>query len=127
MSSVKTRRTSRLSVAISLVLHSAVVVGLVVFAAREGMLGKQLKTLSVTIVPKEPPPEKPKEKPVEPKPLAEQPKADPNPPPLAPNPEPPKPVVTAPPVSAQVPPAAVAPSVAPPPAELASFDFDGGK
>lgn len=126
MSSLNARkRTSRLSLAISVVLHSAIVIALVVFAAREGMLGKQLKKLSITIVPKEPPPEKPKEKPVEPKPLVEQPKANPNPTPATPNPEPPKTLASAPPVSA--PPPAVAPSVAPPPAELASFDFDGGK
>ena len=59
----KDKRTSRLSVAISLVFHSVIIGALVFIAAREGILGKELKKIAVTMVPKEKPPEeKPKEK-----------------------------------------------------------------
>lgn len=56
----KEPKVSKLSAAISLVLHALIIGGLVFFAAREGMLGKQLKKIAVTMVPKEKPPEKPK-------------------------------------------------------------------
>lgn len=122
----KQKRASRLSVGISFLLHAAIILALVFFAAREGLLGTQLKKITVTMVPKEKPPEPPKEKPPEPKPQVEPPK--PETPKTAPVPQPQGPpavakTVTAPPSSA--PP--VAPSVAPPPAEVPSFDFAGGK
>ena len=119
----KQKRTSRLSIAISAVLHAAILVALFFFAAREGMLGKQLKKISITMVPKETPPEKPKEKPPEPKPLFEPPKTQPIQPQTVPPPEIAKTQPAT--VSATASPAAV--SVAPPPAEVSSFDFDGGK
>ena len=116
----KSRRSSRISVIISAVFHLLIVAVLVFFAAREGLLGKQLKKIAVTMVPKEKPPEKPKEKPPEPKipvePLkTETPKAV-----QIPAPQTAK-------TSAAPPPASVAPSAAPPPATIASFDFEGGK
>jgi hypothetical protein len=119
MDSGKQKRTSRLAVAISAVFHGLIIIALVIFAAREGMLGKQLKKFAVTIVPKEKPPEKPKEKPPEPKPQIEPPKTV-----VAPPAEVAKPAAA----KATPPPAAtVAPSVAPPAAETPSFDFEGGK
>lgn len=105
---------------ISLVVHSVIIVALFFFAAREGMLGKQLKKIAVTMAPKEKPPEKPKEKPPEPK--AEPPKEETK---VAAAPK-----VEVPPVikMAAPPPSAVAPAVAPPPSALAGLDFnDGGK
>ena len=96
---------------ISFVIHAAVVLVLLYFAARSGFLGHQLQKISVQLV-KEPP----KPKPPPPPPKIEPPKV-----------EPPK-VVAAPKVEA--PKAAPPPSqpvVAPPPTELPSFDFAGGK
>jgi outer membrane biosynthesis protein TonB len=86
------------------------------FAARQGLLGKQMKKIAVEMV-KEKPPEKPKE--------PEKPKVEP------PKVETPK-VVEKPKVmeeaKAAPPPSTVAPpTVAPPAAELPSFEFEGGK
>ena len=84
------------------------------FAARQGLLGKQLKKISINMV-KEKPPEKPKEPD---KPKIEPPKVV----------EAPKPVVVPKPVEEAKAPASVAPPVvAPPAAELPSFEFEGGK
>lgn len=98
---------------ISFAFHAALVLVLLYFAARQGLLGKQLKKITVEMV-KEKPPEKPKEPP----------KVEP------PKIEPPK-VVEAPKVAeapkVQAPPAAAPPTVAPPAAELPSFEFEGGK
>lgn len=117
----KQKKTSRLSVVISLVFHAILIGGLVFLAAREGMLGKELKKIAVTMVPKEKPPEeKPKPKEPEPKPQVEEPKPDQPQPVLAPRTE--TPHVTAP---AAAPTAA--PAAAPAAAALPSFDFEGGK
>src|SRR5713101_6047749 len=97
------RNSSRVNLLISFVFHSAIVVALVYFAAREGLLGKQLRKIAVEMV-KEKPPEKPKEK--EP----ERPKEEP------PNPEARK-VAEAPKVELPK----GAPQTPPPPAEVASF------
>jgi len=113
--------STKVNLCISFTFHALIVLALVFFAAREGLLGKQLKKISVEMV-REKPPEKPKEPE---KPRAEPPKA-----------EPPKlveaPKVQAPkeePVHASPPPmvAAAAPLVAPPTEELPAFAFDGGK
>ena len=117
----KEKRTSRLSVVISMVFHGVIIGALVFVAAREGILGKDLKKIAVTMVPKEKPPEKPKEKLPEPKPEVEPPK-----------PEQSKPVETVPQIAkAEItpPPAAVtaAPVAAPAAAALPAFDFEGGK
>ncbi len=116
----KAKRASRVSVAISAGFHLIIVGVLLFVAAREGLLGKQLKKIAVTMVPKEKPPEKPKEKPPDPKiavePVkVEQPKTA----------QMPAPQVAK--TTGAAPPAAVAPSAAPPPATLGSFDFEGGK
>lgn len=118
----KDKRTSRLSAMISLVFHGIIIGALVFIAAREGMLGKDLKKIAVTMVPKEKPPEeKPKEKPPEPKPEIEEPKPDLPKPVIAPRTEVAK-AATEPPPAATAPPAA-----APAAAALPAFDFEGGK
>jgi hypothetical protein len=113
--------STKVNLLISFTFHSVIVLALVFFAAREGLLGKQLKKISVEMV-REKPPEKPKEPEktheeppkVEPPKLAEAPKVQ------APKEEP----VHAPPAVAAV---AAAPAIAPPAAELPAFAFDGGK
>jgi hypothetical protein len=110
----KKRNSSKVNLMISFVFHAVIVVTMFYFAARQGLLGKQMKKIAVEMV-KEKPPEKPKE-PEKPKvepPKVESPKAE-----IA------KVVgaskVTAPPVVAP-------PTVAPPSAEMPSFEFEGGK
>jgi hypothetical protein len=113
--------STKVNLLISFTFHSVIVLALVFFAAREGLLGKQLKKISVEMV-REKPPEKPKEPEktheetpkVEPPKLAEAPKVQ------APKEEP----VHAPPAVAAV---AAPPAIAPPAAELPAFAFDGGK
>jgi outer membrane biosynthesis protein TonB len=105
---------------ISLGFHAAIVLALIFFAAREGFLGKQLQKITVQMV-KEPPPEKPKEPP---KPKAELPKNEP--PKIAEAPKVEAPRVETPKETREAPPPAVA-AVAPPAAELPSFEFGGGK
>jgi periplasmic protein TonB len=117
---VRHKSASRLSVVISLVLHACIIAALFFFAAREGMLGKELKKIAVTMVPKEKPPEKPKEKPPEPKPTVDEPKEKPLP--AIATPEPVSRPVTAPPAAG-----AAVPVAAPPVAALPAFDFEGGK
>ena len=68
----KKKHATKVSLVVSTIFHGLILGALVFFAAREGYLGKQLKTIAVTMAPKEKPPEpeKPKEpeKPVEPPP-----------------------------------------------------------
>lgn len=75
----KIRNSSKINLIISVVFHSALILAVFFFAAREGMLGKTLKQITVTMAPKEKKPEPPKEKPaapkVEPAKEAEMPKA----------------------------------------------------
>jgi hypothetical protein len=108
----KVKNTSKVNLLISFVFHALLVVLLLFFAAREGLLGKKLNKIAVEMV-KEKPPEKPKEPP-----KVEPPKIQP------PKVEPPK-IVEAPKV--QAPPILAPPVVAPPNNELPSFEFDGGK
>jgi len=97
---------------ISFVFHAALVLVLAYFAARSGILGKQLKKISIEMVKEKQPP----------KPKPEPPKVEP------PKVETPK-VVEAPKVveQAKAAPSTAPPTVAPPATELPSFDFDGGK
>src|SRR5258708_2862056 len=105
----KKRNSSKVNLLISFAFHGLLVLVVLYFAARSGLLGTQLKKITVTMEKKEKPPEKPKEPPkVEPPKAVEPPKIV----------EAPK-VVAAPPVAPPV--------VAPPAAELPSFDFEGGK
>ena len=116
------RNSSRVNLLISFAFHAAIVLALVFFAAREGLLGKQLRKIAVEMV-KEKPPDKPKE--LE-KPKPELPKVEP------PRVEPAK-LAAAPPVEPQrnaaPPPAGVVapPPVAPPAVEMPAFVFEGGK
>jgi outer membrane biosynthesis protein TonB len=112
----KKRNSSKVNLIISFVFHALIVLTMFYFAARQGLLGKQMKKIAVEMV-KEKPPEKPKE--------PEKPKVEP------PKVETPK-VVEKPKVmeeaKAAPPPSTVAPpTVAPPAAELPSFEFEGGK
>jgi TonB C terminal len=107
----KKRNSSKVNLLISLAFHALLVGVLLYFAARSGLLGKQLQKITVTME-KEKPPVKPPEPP----------KVEP--PKETPKVEPPK-IVEAPKV--QAPPVVAPPVVAPPAAELPSFDFAGGK
>ena len=111
----KKRNSSKVNLMISFALHALIVAVALYFAARQGLLGKQLKKISIEMV-KEKLPEKPKE-PEKPK-TEEPPKAEPSRVETAKVAEAPK--VTASPVVAP-------PSVAPPSAEMPSFEFEGGK
>jgi colicin import membrane protein len=107
--------SSRVNLLISFIFHATLALVLVYFAARQGLLGKQMKKISIEMV-KEPPPPKPKalETPkVEPPRIQEQKAA-----------AAPKPVE-----EAKAAPAAGAaqPTVAPPAAELPTLDFGGGE
>jgi outer membrane biosynthesis protein TonB len=111
--------SSKINLTISLIFHSVLIAVAFFFAAREGMLGKTLKQITVTMAPKEKKPEPPKEKPAEPKP--EQPKAAEAAKTVAPEPAKMQ-------TAAAPPPASEAPMAAPPPAELSGFEFhDGAK
>lgn len=118
---VRKKHATQVSLVTSLVFHGAIIAALVFFAAREGYLGKQLKTIAVTMAPKEKPPEpeKPKEPEKKPEPQPEKPKPEPE---TRPAVAPPRPVVPAPPASANLAP----PPVAPPPGQVAGFDFSDG-
>src|SRR5271169_4058308 len=113
----KKRNSSKVNLTISVIFHSALILAIFFFAAREGMLGKKLKQITVTMVPKEKKPEPPKEKPPEPK--VEQPKVAEAPKP----PEIPQPRVE---TAAAPPPVDSAPAVAPAAASLPAFDFSDG-
>ncbi len=118
----KPRNSSKVNLMISFVFQGAIILALFYFAAREGLLGKQLKTLAVQLV-KEKPPEKPKEPEPEPAPAPE----------IVPPVEEPQvaqvaPADTPPPVQQTPPPAQVAPpAFAPPAAQVPSFSFEGGR
>ena len=112
------RNSSKINLTISFIFHGLLILVVFFFAAREGLVGKKLKQLAVTMVPKEKKPEPPKEKPAAPKP--ETAKADPTPKTAIPQPK----MDTA----AAPPPSAVdaAPSVAPAAASLPAFEFSDG-
>jgi hypothetical protein len=107
----KKRNSSKVNLLISFVFHALLVVVVLYFAARSGLLGTQIQKITVTLEKPEKPPVKPPEPPkVEPPKVVEPPKA-----------------VALPKVVAAPPPTLAPPVVAPPAAELPSFDFDGGK
>src|SRR6266481_485257 len=111
------RNSSRINLTISFVFHAVLILAVFFFAAREGVLGKKLKELTVTMVPKEKKPEPPKEKPPEPKIEPPKPSEGPKSVPQAPK------VETA---ATPPPPGNDAPVAAPPPAALPAFDFSDG-
>lgn len=107
------KNSSKVNLVISLTFHTVLVLVLFYFAAREGLLGKKLQKISVTMEKKEKPPEKPK-------------------PPEPPKVQPPKvetPKTEAPKVADEKPaaPPAAAQMVAPPAVEVPAMDFEGGK
>jgi hypothetical protein len=116
----KPRNSSRVNWLISLSIHGVIVLVAFYFAARSGLIGKQLQKLTVSMV-KEPAPVKPKEPD---KPRVEPPKVET--PKLAVTPVVIAPKETAPAPSSS-PGAATAPVAAPPPTEIAGFAFDDGK
>ena len=114
----KKHNSSKVNLTISFIFHSILILVIFFFAAREGLVGKKLKQLAVTMVPKEKKPEPPKEKAPEPK--AEQAKADQAPKTAIPQPK----AETA---AAPPPPAGdTAPAVAPAAASLPAFEFNDG-
>jgi outer membrane biosynthesis protein TonB len=122
----KKKRAVEVSLIVSIAVHVFVVGALGFFAAREGYLGEQLKTITVTMAPKEELPEPEKLK--EPEPL-------PEPPPEAVAPEE---IAIAPPIDpppvlptadTPPPPASVnsaPPAAAPPPTGIPAFTFSDG-
>ena len=108
----KQRNSSKVNLMISFAFHALIVLVALYFAARQGLLGKQMKKISIEMV-KVKPPEKPKEPE---KPKVEPPKAE------VPKVELPKVAETK-----AAPPTTAPPTVAPPAAELPSFEFEGGK
>jgi outer membrane biosynthesis protein TonB len=113
----KKSNSSKINLIISAVFHTVLILGVFYLAAKEGILGKKMQQLAVTMV-KEKKPEPPKEKPPEPK--AEQPKPE----------EAPKTAVVPPPVqqaSVAPPPAGdTGPAVAPAAAVISGIDFSDG-
>jgi len=117
MTQRKKNNSSKTNLTVSFIFHAALVSVLIFFAALEGILGKKLKQLTVTMVPKEKKPEPPKEKPVEPK--VETPKtaeAQKAPAPTA--------KIEAP--AAPPPSVAISPVAAPSAASLPAFEFSDG-
>jgi hypothetical protein len=111
--------SSKSSLVISAIVHGVIVLALAYFAAREGMLGTQLKKFTVQLVK-----QKPREKPRE----AEKPKPPTVETPRAVQPQAAPPPAAKPPAQASTaPPSALPPVAAPPPAQLPGFNFDGGK
>jgi len=107
----KKKNSSKVNLTISVVFHVLLIGTLLYFAARQGLLGKQIKKIAVDMV-KEKPPEKPKE-PEKPKP---------EPPKETPKMEEPKMAEAKP----AAPPSAAPPVVAPANAEVPAFDFSDG-
>lgn len=114
----KKSNSSKINLTISFIFHGLLILVVFFFAAREGLVGKKLKQLAVTMVPKEKKPEPAKEKPAEPK--TETAKTDQAPKMAVPQPK----AETA---AAPPPPAGdTAPAVAPAAASLPAFEFSDG-
>ena len=111
----KKSNSSKINLIISTVFHGTLILVIFYFAAKEGLLGKKLKEITVTMVQKEKKPEPPKEKPEEPK--VEQAKAE-------------QPKMAVPQAKAQLaaapPPSDSATAVAPATVNLSAIDFNDG-
>ena len=108
----KKKNSSKANLVISAIFHGILVGVLFYFAAKEGLLGKKIKTIAAEMVhEKKPEPEKPKPEP----PKVEPPKVE------LPKIETPK-VETV-----KAPPSVAPPVVAPPANDVPSFEFEGGK
>lgn len=118
------RNSAKVNLLVSFAFHAVIVLALAYFAAREGLLGQQLKKITVEMV-KQTPPEKPNEpeKPKPEPPKVERPKVEP--PRVALSPPAAPPPSTAPASSANA--VAAPPPVAPPAVDVPSFVFEGGK
>ncbi len=110
----KRKNSSKINLSISAVVHGLIILGLVYFAARQGLFGPTISALTVF---KAPPPEKPPQPP--PQRRVEPPKE-----PVKPAAEPPK--VAEAPVAPAPRPADVPTAAAPPAAEVADFSFPDG-
>jgi hypothetical protein len=116
----KARNSPKVNLLLSLTFHGVLILSLFYFAAREGLLGPHLRTITVFREPEKKPEPKPAVKPKE----EELPKAEPK---VA---EPPKTVEPQKVATAAPPPASAIqapPSIAPPPAEVSDFVFSGGR
>lgn len=111
----KKRSSSKANLIISAVFHGVIILVIFYFAAKEGILGKKLKQMTATIVPKEKKLEPPKEKPPEPK--VEQAKVE------QPKMALPQPKIE----TAAAPPSDAPPAVAPAAVNLPDFELQGGK
>ena len=109
----KKTNSSKVNLVISLAFHSVLVLAIVYFAAREGLIGKKLQTMAVNMVHKDKPPEKPKE-----------PEKKPEPPKIE-EPKSVKPVLSTPPPAAAPAVAATAPAAAPAASVDATSFFSG--
>jgi hypothetical protein len=116
MTQRKKINSARVNAVISILFHSVALGAIFFFAGREGMLGKRLKEITVSIAPKEKKPEPAKPKPAEPK--VETPKVAENKPSNVP---PPPRNLPAPPPTTEAPPPAAPPSV-----DLPAFVFNDG-
>lgn len=119
----KRRKSPKVDLLISFVFHAVIVLGLAFFAAREGLLGKQMRKIAVEMV-KETPPEKPKEPK---KPKAEPPKVEPariDAPKVVTKAAVQPPRTVAPPATTGV---TAPPPIAPPAVDVPAFVFAGGK
>jgi TonB family protein len=116
MNQRRKKNSSRVNLTISFIFHGILIGAVFYFAAREGMLGKKMKTIVAEMVrEKKPEPPKPKE---EPKVAQQQPKT-----------EAPKSVAAMPPPQAQVaapPPTEAPPAAAPPAVDVPTLDFQDG-
>jgi TonB family protein len=115
MSQRRKGNSSKINLTISLVFHGVLIAGIFFLAAREGILGKRLKELTVTAV-REKKPEPPKEK-------APEPKVEPAKQAEAPKASAPAPRVEQ---ASAPPPVEAAAAVAPPAAILPEVDFSDG-
>ena len=107
------RNSSKVNLLISFIFHAVLALVLVFLAARSGILGNQLKQISIRMIKEQKPPPKPK--------------PPPPPPRIVPPKAPPKVVQPPKVVEAKAPPPAAAAVVAPPATVLPSFDFGGGR
>jgi TonB C terminal len=105
------RNSSKVNLFISLAFHTLLGVAVLYFAAREGILGNKLRTMTVEYE-KPKPPEKPPEKPKQEEPKVEPPK-------VAAKTEPPKEI-------AQTPPPQTTAVAAPPAVDMSGFSFNEG-
>ena len=117
------QESNRVSLFISILFHALFIFGVFFLAAREGVLGKRLKQMTVVLVPKDEKPKPPEEKPKEP-PREKPPEIKPKPKADIPKPALAKVAPLAPRLT--VPPSVFVPSAAPPPAISSTFDFSDG-